>query len=527
MQVADPYHIIPYPSIPIPESHPCHLAVLGRMFGLACASPPESRILDLGCASGGNLIPLAWRLPNARCVGVDLAENQIAEGQALADRLGLNNIELKAGNLLDIDESIGQFDYILAHGIYSWVPAPVRTGILSLARRLLAPAGILYVSYNTLPGWRMRGMLRDILLHACGDEQDPRNRMELAQEALARLEPALAGLDALSALYLREEMARLRRAPPSYLLFEYLAQENTPFLLTDFVNTAQENGLSYLCDSELAIQFPSGYGEGTEQALADIGDDLELEQWLDFVANRNFRRSLLCRDDAEPDPAIALEPLAECALHANTRPPAKLELRRNKLVPFHLPDGARVEASHPLTKSILAQLHRAYPSALPFAELMDEAQREVDREGGSVFAPQVGNCMLELFTLFAQGSLKAQLHEDRIPSPGDTPKPSALALAQLEAGYDEITTLHHTTLDLDELAVKILQLLDGSRTADQVAALIAQEIRAGNLVPPAELARPVPGGVRIEPQLEKLCGDMIKQFGRLGVLDNVNPKPAR
>ena len=122
-------------------------------------------MLELGCASGDNLIPMALGLPNARFVGIDLSARQIEQGQRQVSALGLANIELRQYNIADVDASWGKFDYIICHGIYSWVPAPVRERLLAICRDNLAPNGVAYVSYNTLPGWHMRGMIRDMMIY--------------------------------------------------------------------------------------------------------------------------------------------------------------------------------------------------------------------------------------------------------------------------------------------------------------------------------------------------------------------------
>ena len=108
---------------------------------------------------------MAAQLPGASFLGIDLSARQIGDGKAVIDQLGLTNIELRHLNILDVDAAFGQFDYIIAHGVYSWVPAeragqaPQRLGKTSRRKHSF------YVSYNTYPGWHMRGMIRDMMLY--------------------------------------------------------------------------------------------------------------------------------------------------------------------------------------------------------------------------------------------------------------------------------------------------------------------------------------------------------------------------
>ena len=104
------------------QSAPEHLQVIAHLFGLGAAPRQRARVLELGCTSGGNLVPFAARYPQAHAVGVDLSWVQIAKGRQNIERLGLTNVDLKNLNLKQIDASLGEFDYIICHGIYNWVP---------------------------------------------------------------------------------------------------------------------------------------------------------------------------------------------------------------------------------------------------------------------------------------------------------------------------------------------------------------------------------------------------------------------
>jgi cyclopropane fatty-acyl-phospholipid synthase-like methyltransferase len=153
--VAEPvpttYDELPYINKAFPQTHPDRLATLGRLFGLTPPDLETCRVLELGCASGDNLVPMALGLPNARFVGIDLSGHQIEQGQRQVSALGLSNIELRQFDIANIDASWGKFDYIVSHGIYSWIPAPVRERLLAICRDNLAPNGIAYVSSTRFP----------------------------------------------------------------------------------------------------------------------------------------------------------------------------------------------------------------------------------------------------------------------------------------------------------------------------------------------------------------------------------------
>src|SRR5579871_484360 len=162
---ASSYDEMPYQVHSHPESHPDRIATVAHLFSLSPASPAKARVLELGCAGGGNIAPMAEMYPASQFLGIDNSKTQIDQGNALIRPLGMKNLELRHASILDIDESFGKFDFIIAHGVYSWVPEPVQNKILAVIRDHLTPNGIAYVSYNTLPGWHMRGMIRDMMLY--------------------------------------------------------------------------------------------------------------------------------------------------------------------------------------------------------------------------------------------------------------------------------------------------------------------------------------------------------------------------
>src|SRR5262245_39050357 len=151
----DPYSYdeVPYASHPFAQTHPDRLATIATLFGMRPQAVEQCRVLELGCAAGGNLIPMAVTYPESHFVGVDLSGREIAEGQRAIETLRLKNIQLAQRDIRDLGDELGRFDYVICHGVYSWVSADVRDKILDLCARLLAPQGVAYVSYNTYPGW--------------------------------------------------------------------------------------------------------------------------------------------------------------------------------------------------------------------------------------------------------------------------------------------------------------------------------------------------------------------------------------
>lgn len=134
-----------------------NLEARARLMGLQPAPAANAKVLELGCSMGGNIITQALYYPDAEFVGIDLSGRQVAQGNAIIERMGLENVRLEEKDILTIDESFGKFDYIIVHGIWSWVPDTVKDKIFSICRNNLTKHGIAYISYNVYPGWWKRG----------------------------------------------------------------------------------------------------------------------------------------------------------------------------------------------------------------------------------------------------------------------------------------------------------------------------------------------------------------------------------
>ncbi|MFA5627620.1 MAG: methyltransferase regulatory domain-containing protein [Thiohalomonadaceae bacterium] len=466
---SDSYDDIPYDSTPFAETHPDHLCVLGRLFGLATTLPANARILELGCATGGNIIPIAHYLPDAQILGIELSAAQVASAQQLIKQLGLGNIEVRQGDIMELDTGLGKFDYIIVHGVYSWVPEVVREHILALSQQLLTEYGIAYISYNTLPGWRMRGILRDMLLYHARNASTPREKLAKAYELFDLMEKSTHGLDALSVKYLRNEISSVRKVHPSYLYHEYMEEINQAFLFSQFADDANRHGLQYLCDVELGTAFPSTISEAADTTLDAIEDFIELEQYMDFVRNRNFRRSLLCRQELNVKRELVLEQFESFAFNAQLMPPKKLDLSRPREQKFTSADGNDFDVSHPLTKAALLHLNTRHPDTISFAELSDAATQLVNSQGGRQYASQIEHLFGELFSLYAHQAIRISPQSQQFAkSVHEYPRLHRLALAQAKMNLGHLATVRHTTVQLDAFAAHLARLLDGSRNIDEL-----------------------------------------------------------
>src|SRR3954447_23837863 len=178
------YDTVAYPGHPFPQTHPNRLASLGRLYGLATPAPAGCRLLELGCGDGGNLLPMACGLPGARFVGVDISGQAIAAAPARAQAAGSEDVTFEQASLAAVAPAAGSFDYVIAHGVFSWVPEPIREALMALCGRALSEHGVAYISYNTLPGGHLRDVVRKILKAHVAEAQPPAQQLAAARELL-------------------------------------------------------------------------------------------------------------------------------------------------------------------------------------------------------------------------------------------------------------------------------------------------------------------------------------------------------
>ena len=432
---------MPYPGHPFAQTHPDRLATVATLFGLAPAHPAGCRYLELGCGDGGNLVPLAYALPGAAFTGVDSAATPIAHAEELRRDLALANVELRRADLAALGD-LGTFDYVVAHGVYSWIEPHLRDALLAACRAHLAPQGVAYVSYDVFPGGHMREITRQMLRWHVRDIDDPDERIAQAR----------ALLTAVSEAGQPQAEWALGQSDPA-LYHDELAEHHEAVLFTDFVAHAERHGLRFLAEADVfemqAGALPAG--------LAD--DPVTREQYLDFFKGRMFRQTLLCRAEAErraPAPAAVRGMLATSA----ARPAAPVGPGRTE---FRGPHGATLTTDHDGLKAALVRLGDASPRALPVSELTDE---EAVREA--------------LLRAYAVNLVQLHVWAPALAAaPPERPVASALARLQAARG-SQITNLWHATVDVpDQLGRRLITLLDG--THDREALLRALDRPADEL----------------------------------------------
>ena len=300
-ELKDSYDNFLYVSKAFPNTNINSLLAKGKIYGLNPAPLKGARVLELGSSCGGNIIPQALYYPEATFTGIDLSPVQVQHGNELIQSMGLTNVTLLEKNIMDIDDDFGTFDYILVHGIWSWVPDVVKDKILSICNRNLSSRGIAYISYNTYPGWKRLEQLRDIMLYS--EKHAPNNSLKdrtVYTKNVLKLIAETMKMDERSRVQSDYKINNINRVIESndyYVGHEYLETFNDPVYVSQFVERAEHLGCTYVGDESLQRSFITWLDDAVVENIKALsqGNHVDKEQYYDYVYDTQFRMALLTK----------------------------------------------------------------------------------------------------------------------------------------------------------------------------------------------------------------------------------------
>ena len=490
------YDQVRYASYPVPQAHPDRLATLAVLLGLTPAPVTHCRVLELGCGDGANLIPMAQALPESRFIGLDLAATAVAAGQAQISELQLGNIELRQLDITEAGRDPGEFDYIIAHGVYSWVPEAVQERILALCDELLSPHGVAYISYNVYPGYYLREMVREMMLYHVRAVSDPEQRVS---EGLGLIElllqqyphQAAAKADLYGAVLIEqiERMTDYRHR--TQIFHDELAAINQPVWFHEFMARAAKHNLQYLAEASFSGMQDHIFSPPVRAFLSrfSAAEIVQKEQYLDFLKCRSFRQTLLCRRAAPVTRHVSPGRFSDFYVASPARPATvPPDLRPGVVQEFHGQHGAVLRTDHPLAKAALWQLGEVSPRALRWSELLAVTQARLHEAGTGVQVEGNERSLAEIM-LAAYGAGMVQLHlwqPEMVSTVSERPVASPLARWQAQRQNTLTSLLHQAVEPDDELTRELLLLLDGTR--DHAA--LRDELLAGMLDQQATVTLP-------------------------------------
>jgi SAM-dependent methyltransferase len=368
------YDEVPYKSVPIEWTAPERLAVASILHGGPRSPLREYRVLELGCADGANLLPMAYFRPNARFVGFDGAGSQVAIAEQRSAALGLTNIEFVCADFHDVERYLeGGFDFIIAHGVFSWICSSARAAILGFCARSLRPDGLFYINYNTYPGWYVRGTIRRLLIERTRGASSLELRSVLAGQIARELVDSLADGGHPFAKLLVNELRSVAEHHHSYIAHEYLSEHNHAYWRSEFLQMVGETGLEYVADAD--FNYPSRQIKSQSVAASAAAPRLEDEaDSADLLCYRQLHSPILCLAPRSRQPLTAEEfghlliasCLTVCTGEGESEPL------------FAHPSGAKVELREAATQEAFRHLRQVWPNGIRVGEVFGDVGHVMD-----------------------------------------------------------------------------------------------------------------------------------------------------
>jgi len=454
------YDELPYSSRVYHGTHPRQIAAIGKLLGLDVADIDGCRVLEIGCGTGGSLISCATSLPGGRFVGVDYSQHQIDIAQSVVEGLGIDNIEFLQKNILEIDVSFGEFDYIIAHGIYSWVPEEVKNKLMEVCKQNLSEKGVAYVSHNTYPGAYYLLKVRDMMLYHVRNITDTQERVDAARKFFSFMLESVPLSSTVQGAVLKKLRSVLDITDDSYLAHEYLDIFNEPVLFHKIADDAADLGLQYLGDADFIRRQFDEFPHDTWDSICSFGESVvEQEQYGDFVKDIMFRKTLFCH---------AGKPLNETIEQANMKGVYVSALSHfqevvdNSAEKYKNDTGASIDIRHPVLRVVMRHLVNTRPMAASFDELCETVVQQKISLSDDVID------QLKIWLLRAYSNGFIELSADN-PVPklevDNYPKASSFSRFQAKSGPDVIN-LCHQNARLNTFAMYLLPFLDGTENLE-------------------------------------------------------------
>jgi len=473
---------VPYPSLTFTKTSPERLATQAAVNGMRGADPRECKYLELGCGDGTNLLAHAYMYPESQFLGIDLSQTHIDSANGAIADLGIRNTVFKQMDVMDLRAGdLGQFDYIVAHGLFSWVPESVRQRILEIYSEYLAPKGVGYISYNTYPGCHIRDMMREIIQFHTRDLNEPMKKVNSAVSILKFLGD-VTDADSTYQMILREEFEGLIGRAPGNIYHDDLADFNKPFYFYEFVEMLAAIDMQYLSEADVEASNTGTLPPDAVRVLDTYSSNLiEREQYLDFIRCVRFRSTLFCRDTSVLDRNYLQDHLNEfyIAGRLRTEGPTSAVAGDEEEI-FFGPTTEKIKCNHPLTKAAIRYLSEKWTWGVRFSELIERSIEMFDLPAEASSERDIARTADVVIDLFRAGLFRLRVSPDQcVSEAGQTPRVSAFARWQIERGSPNVMTLTGLKFEhRDDIARLIVILADGTRDRDEIVRAVIENLEA-------------------------------------------------
>jgi methyltransferase-like protein/trans-aconitate methyltransferase len=465
-------------------SNPFYLRSLSKLCGIEAAPLESAKILELGCASGGNILPYAMKFPQAQIIGVDFSAVHIRSANDFKEQAGLSNIEFVHGDIVDVDFSFGQFDYIIVHDVYSWVSEITRTKILNICKENLSSNGLVYINYNTLPGWNSLATIREMALYHANNFESTSEKIAQIRLLLDFVKEAVQESNSAYSRLIIETVEMLKGKPDFSIAHDFLESNGQAFYFSRFIQDAGGNGLQYLVDAEVSKMYINNYSKVISDRLGEIDNVVRMEQYLDFIVNRAYRQTILCHDSLPINRNLELNAIVDFYFKMD------LVADLDKGISYDNPDeeikfyinNSRedvISTKNPILKTILETLSEQ-TQYLSFDDLIIRAKEKLVQWDTQEIESQA---KISLMDLFLKG--KIEIRSDLIVTNSneiDSPKAWEYAVQQcIYLKQNIVTNIFFETVQLTLFEFYLIRYLDGENTREDILKSMLKHFKNGDL----------------------------------------------
>ena len=453
------YDEVPYKSISFPETHPLNQKIILGLLGFETPETEKARILEIGCSFGGNLIPFALNNKEADVIGIDLSEYQINEGKKIVEKMGIKNLKLYPINILEYNNEFGQFDYIICHGVFSWVPEAVQEKILKVIKESLVENGSAVISYNTYPGWKKLDILKDMMnfreniFQKNSSENMADGKIE---KRIGRGKETLGLFEKFSNIIdddFKETIEIVKNKENHYLYHEYFESDNNPLYLQEFNEKLLNNDLIHICDTTLSKSFIADNRLELEEYISSECKDNNIlrEQYYDFIYNRQFRSSIIT--------------------HKNNFEKVRLNgsVSIEKLLKYHIRKKINSEARYDDETTLLGYIDEKYPDTVPIEEIFIKFKESIPELVMYIFSGELEIHNKEVKTVRSQ---KTKLK--------DNYRKYIKTYLKLKDDIINFSNFIGEEVLIDKSFMYIMLEFDGKKTKEEIVEIIIKELKNNN-----------------------------------------------
>lgn len=485
-----------FESFPDPERHINRLFVMATLAGLSPKGIASARVLEIGCSTAAHLLPQAERYPRSFFVGIDLSAGQIEQGIQSQSVLGLKNIALHATDFRDYEDRRGSFDYVICHGMYSWIADDLRRPLLESISRLLSPTGVAYVSYNCSAAWRRRQSVQDIFRGADRPRDPSSQRIARARALHRELRDSLSKLVGQRESSFAEELHRLEHTSDQLLLHEYLAEGFRSYSVSEFAKAAQECGLVYLGDARPRrnyFRFADVLPAGALRSQFEKRSAIECDDLFDSIEAKSFRGAVLVKSGDSLPRCFSVDRLRTLHISSSLVPLGAADDSQEDEI-FLLGNEEPVEIADRELRHAIRRLHALWPKAVPIETLFSQ--------------PMTDSLAALISELYWKQCV--ELSYDDLGCASELPqRPIAPAHARYRASAGGvITSLHHEQVILNDFARMIVSQLDGTRTIEDLVALTTDSLKSGEI---EHAGSDTPDGETIREAIADLLDELLER----------------